>query len=72
MKFKFDVSRDCDNPKLRKVRINLYVDQGDLYDRVDSTAMFAGPFFARRLARRKERMLKRAKVMLAANEERVI
>lgn len=62
-KLSFTVCRDGDfRFRLRKVVVELYVGE----DLLDRTRMFAGPFFKRRLAKRKCRMFKRGNIMLAA------
>jgi hypothetical protein len=60
----FSIWRDPDNGRMRKVEIELSL--GDVV--VDTTYMFAFPLFtlARRLERRKRRMMKRAAILLAA------
>lgn len=60
----FSIWRNPDRRRLRKIEIELSVGENV----VDTTYMFAFPLFslARRIARRKRRMLKRAAIMLAA------
>lgn len=58
----FKVYRDCDTPRLRlrKVVLELYGDNGLL----DRRRMFMFPFFAKRLKRKKARMVRLAYKML--------
>lgn len=64
---KVRVHRNVDTLRLRKVVVELHHDTDDFCcDPIDRTRMFAGPFFAWRLARRIARMKARAAVMLAA------
>lgn len=64
----FSIWRNPDSKRLRKIEISLFV--GD--ESVDTTYMFAFPMFslARRLERRKRKMLKRAAIMAAAQGSR--
>lgn len=57
----FHVYRDCMVRGLRKVIVELFDANGGLIDR---TRMFAGVRFEKRLARRKQRMLKRAAILI--------
>lgn len=61
----FGVHRDCDTLRLRKVVLclSIHTEHGEEI-LVDRRRMFAGPFFAGRLARKKARMLKLAAKML--------
>lgn len=58
----FHVYRDCFVKGLRKVIVELKDADGALIDR---SRMFAGFRFEKRLARRKQRMLKRATIIVA-------
>lgn len=58
----FHVYRDCRLKGLRKVIVELKDADGSL---IDCTRMFAFGNFERRLKRRKERMLKRAVILIA-------
>jgi len=65
---KFNVYRDCDTLRLRKVVIELW--QGDkLLDRRRMFGLLGLPMFARRLARKKARMLRLAALMVAGSGE---
>lgn len=57
----FHVYRDCMVKGLRKVIIELRDVDGTVIDR---TRMFAGFRFAKRLERRKQKMLKRAPILV--------
>ncbi len=57
----FHVYRDCFKFGLRKVIVELY-EEGNVL--VDRSRMFAGIRFEQRLKRRKEKMLKRALIIL--------
>ncbi len=62
----FRIHRDIDGHafRIRKVVLELFRDDGTLVDR---RRMFAGLFFAKRLARKQARMAKIGKIMVACS-----
>lgn len=64
------IHRDCDTLRLRKVIIEIYDEAtGDL---VDSSRMFAGLFFERRLSKRLKKAVFRANIMLKASKTKLL
>lgn len=59
--YRFQITRDCDTLRLRKVVLELFY--GDML--LDRRRMFAGPLFNMRLRRKKLRMLRLGKMMVA-------
>lgn len=69
----FKVHRNVDDSKARKIAIELWKKNEDgsveLLDKCRVFGLLGGILFERRLVKRKELMLKRAKVMLAHSVE---